>query len=241
MDAVRESIRDAIKQGSYFEDARKWYMYTYLTPLTERAWLLISCGILLLLAVFTFLTLFFLFPVNKRFVFLVEIPNTLEEYATIRPLSKGQSRQQEAIEDMWRYLLSQYVLMRESYPLQGNHPSLLERQRLFISNNSSREVFEQFQRYMGLQNPTSPLLRYQSNTVRRITIQRITFSSPKENEQTAKISFTASVKQGNQEKISTWYADIRFTYINPLTLVQKRSTLDFRVIDYTTVLIKGDA
>ncbi len=49
MDPLTNAIQEYIKSGEYFIDARKWYNFKYILPLSHRSLLLLICTIFYLI------------------------------------------------------------------------------------------------------------------------------------------------------------------------------------------------
>ncbi len=226
MDKLLKSLQDYIKSGEYFVDSREWYNTTYLYPLVQRSVLLFFFGIMLTLSVIMIASVNSLLPLvqDVRYTITAE---TLKN-ATITSANHVKNDEISAIADI---MIRNYVTHRESYDYD-----LLRPQFQFIQNNSTRIVFLQFVNFMNIDNPISPVMRYQRNFRRTVNISSITYHK----NNVAEVIFTSLVNNISKEVLErvVWKAMINFE-IDPINIhLPPKSKFNFAVTNYKLKLIE---
>ncbi|WP_341764000.1 VirB8/TrbF family protein [Candidatus Tisiphia endosymbiont of Beris chalybata] len=226
MDKLLSSVQDYIKSGQYFVDSREWYNVTYLYPLVQRTVLLFFSSIVLILFIVIGISLNNLLPIERqvRYAIASETFNN----ATITNAKDVKNDPLSSIADI---MLRNYLIHRESYDYD-----LLRSQFQFIQSNSTRIVFLQFVNFMNIDNPISPVMRYQKNFRRSIEIGSVTYHKNNKVE----VKFTSLVKNISNEILENmvWQAMINFE-IDPINIhLPPNSKFNFVVTSYKLKLIE---
>lgn len=226
MDTLLKSVQDYIKSGEYFIDSRKWYNSTYIYPLVQKSVLLCFFVIILILSIVMVVNLNSLFPIIQQVRYTITA-----EKLTNATITNANHVKNDAITSIADIMIRNYVVHRESYDYE-----LLRRQFQFIQNNSTRIVFLQFVNLMNIDNPLSPVMRYQRNFKRSIEISSITYHK----NNVVEVIFTSLVKNISKEILehAVWKVMISFE-IDPINIhLPPQSKFNFAVTSYKLKLIE---
>lgn len=124
-----------------------------------------------------------------------------------------------------------YVLNRERYSYDD-----LKKQFIFVKNNSTRIVFRRFYNFMNIDNPSSPVMKYQKHVKRSANI--ISTSYPTRTKAIVKFNSIVQNSAGEISEDIVWQATIDYEIdkINPK--LPSGSRFNFTVTDYQLKLIK---
>ena len=227
MDPILNAVQEYIKSGEYFKDARKWYNFKYVHPLSQRSFLLIICTLLLTILIGLVLNIRNLFPIVNQVRYSLSTASDQSRANIIKADSiKHDSR--ASIADI---MVKNYLTHREIYDYDN-----LKTQFIFIQNNSTRIVFRKFYNFMNIDNPNSPVMRYQKYIRRSIEITSTTYTKLDE----AVITFNSVAKNTSGEKSEdmVWQATINFQ-IDELNLdLPPDSRFNFAVTNYRLKLLQ---
>ncbi|MGI4775539.1 MAG: VirB8/TrbF family protein [Janthinobacterium lividum] len=227
METIFNSTQEYIKSGEYFKDARKWYNFKYLYPLSQRSFLLLICFVYLLLLIGAAFSLTNLFPLVKQIRYsLSTVP-----YQSSANIIKANSFGNDALASIADVLVQNYLKVREGY----NYDSLRE-QFTYVHNNSTRIVFRKFSSYMNMDNPDSPVVRYQKYIKRSVNILSVNYLTDKEVE----IMFNSIAKNsaGDIFEDIIWQVNIDFEVDNINLNLPPDSRFNFVVTNYRLKTIK---
>lgn len=230
----REGLKEYISNGTYFVDTRKWYSYKYLSPVTHKIWAFYTACILVIMLVALILNMRQLLPIKQPVSYGISTENqnsTTDENATIIQMNDSDTHITPA-HFIATNLLRNYIINRESYNYEK-----LSKQFLHIKNSSTRMIFKKFYDYMNINNPDSPVMRYQKYAKRNIVINDISFIS----DSNAKIRFTSIATDTNGKIFENlkWQANITFDMSDVATKLPGGSKFNFSVTDYK-LRILGD-
>ncbi|MGX6960252.1 MAG: virB8 family protein [Rickettsia endosymbiont of Pentastiridius leporinus] len=161
MEPLVNAIQEYIKSGEYYTDARKWYNFKYIMPLSQRSSLILACGIFAILLTITCLNIEMLLPINEKISYLIKSGD--EKQATV--INTKESALRDPYNSVANIMLKNYVKQREEY----NYDTL-KQQFIFIKNSSTSIIYMQFANFMNIDNPLSPVMRYQKLFRRSINI-----------------------------------------------------------------------
>ena len=229
MDPILLSIQEYIKSGEYFIDARKWYNYKYLSPITQRTLLAIFCCLMLTPLFTTILNIKSLLPLVRqiRYSILTKESETIGG-ATIIHANQIKNNPLGSISNL---MVKNYVIKKEEYDYNK-----LKQQFSFIQNNSTRVVFRKFYNYMNIDNQSSPIMIYQKAFKRYINILSTTYN--KEDEIVVQFESTAKNISENVMENKIWRATVNFE-IDPINLsLPNNSTFNFAVTNYKAELLE---
>ena len=227
MDPILSSVQEYIKSGEYFKDARKWYNFKYIYPLSQRSFLLIICVFFSAILTGLAINIYNLFPIVSQ----VRYSLNTTSYQSSANIMKADSIKHDSRASIADIMVKNYLSHREMYDYDN-----LKLQFIFIQNNSTRIVFRKFFNFMNIDNPDSPVMRYQKYIRRSVNIISTDYTKPDE----ALITFSTTAKNSGGEIFEDmiWQATINFQ-IDELNLdLPPDSRFSFAVTNYRLKLVK---
>jgi type IV secretion system protein VirB8 len=234
MDKINRSIVENLYSNSYFAESRKWYLAIHILPIVERSYMLLLALIFIIAALNGLISIQ---TINHKIPYFL-VPITMQDTITYQPVIKPlESVIKEATpyKAFAKYFASKYVLTRESYNYNN-----IDNQTIKIKNISTNHVAQEFKDLLDLNNPNSPLLRYQKNATRSITIKDIEFLHDDNN---VIVTFEAKVDDPKSEtpEITYWLANISFSMSDvDDQAVYLQDSFYYIVFDYKVQQIKQD-
>ncbi|MDP5110363.1 MAG: VirB8/TrbF family protein [Rickettsiaceae bacterium] len=228
MEPIYKSLQDYIKSGEYFADAKEWYKYKYIHPFSQRSFILILSAVICALFIGVVININSLFPSVIQVKYSITADTSANKSAQITRANQIENSPLASIIDV---LIRNYVLKRESYNYDN-----LKKQFVYIKNNSTRIVFRRFYNYMNIDNPSSPIMRYQKGAKRKITIISAQYPSPNK----ALIEFNSIAENAANEVIedAIWQATIDLEVDDINTNLPSGARFNFTIIDYQLKLLK---
>ena len=228
MEPIYKSLQDYIKSGEYFADAKEWYKYKYIHPFSQRSFILILSAVICALFIGVVININSLFPSVIQVKYSITADTSANKSAQITRANQIENNPLASIIDV---LIRNYVLKRESYNYDN-----LKKQFVYIKNNSTRIVFRRFYNYMNIDNPSSPIMRYQKGAKRKITIISAQYPSPNK----ALIEFNSIAENAANEVIedAIWQATIDLEVDDINTNLPSGARFNFTIIDYQLKLLK---
>lgn len=223
-------INDYIANGEYFTDARKWYYNKYVAQVAHRSIFLGLCSVLLLLILVLVINIQSLLPMVRSLKYIISVPITTNQSAEVINAEKVPNN---PLQSILAIMIEDYVKKREQY----NYGSLAS-QIKYIHNTSSRTIFTQFYNYLNIDNPESPILRYQNEAKRLINVTNIHFL----NDSYAEVSFSSAAltNDGKSFENLSWIATLRFNADQIDVSAPANSKFNFTITDYKLKLV-GDS
>ncbi len=163
-----KEIAEAVKDGSYFSDARSWYGSKYIFPLVERSYFILICIAAFLILLLSFSTYKDIQPLKKEIPMLVNIPDTSEEYARIRKLARNENIVDTNI-ILMKFLSSRYIKAWESYDYKDEFQQI-HKNINYIGQFSIINLQKRYDEKVSIRNPDSITLRYRDDVVRKIEV-----------------------------------------------------------------------
>lgn len=227
MEPLYKSLQDYIKSGEYFADAKEWYKYKYIHPFSQRSFILILSVIICCLFVGVVININSLFPSVIQVKYSINADTSANKAAQITRANQIENDPLASIIDV---LVRNYVLKRESYDYDA-----LKKQFVYVKNNSTRIVFRRFYNYMNIDNPSSPIMRYQKGAKRKVTILSARYPSPTK----AIIEFNSVSENVANEVIedATWQATIDLEVDEINTKLPSGARFNFTIVDYQLKLL----
>ncbi|MFT6332268.1 MAG: type IV secretion system protein VirB8 [Lentimonas sp.] len=170
-----EFIKRSVADGSYFKDAREWYIFRYIQPICERT-------ILFFINIFTAFVTYILvisvvdfFPIKEEVPIRIIAKDTSRYFSTIKPL-KDSINTKTIDESVLKYLLTKYVEKRENFDFrEEDNIEKLSNKILYIKNNSSIKEHKNFQKFLSRANPASPIKYFDSDFQRIANVESVYF------------------------------------------------------------------
>ncbi|WP_347938607.1 VirB8/TrbF family protein [Rickettsia oklahomensis] len=228
MDPLTNAIQEYIKSGKYFIDARQWYNFKYILPLSHRSLLLLTCTTFTLLLTLICININILLPINKKVSYLIK--NDAEQQAIIT--NTQHSSLANPYISIANILLQNYVKQREEY-----NYDLLKEQFIFIKNTSTSIVYMQFANFMNIDNPLSPVIRYQKLYKRSINI--LSINNINDNEAVVMFESLAKNSTGEILEKMIWESRIGFIMDSIGINISPNTAFNFTVTNYKLKLLKN--
>lgn len=225
-----DNVRLSFVESHYFERAKSWYSIRFFYGYTQLFYMLVTTSIIGLSGYIIGDLLLEHYHI-KSIPFAIYFDDEVNYYPKITSISDNKLNTNMAIS---RYLLTRYVVIRESYSnkllKEEEWTKMLEQ----IKAISSRKIFNNFVNYMDTdQNPDSPILKYRLNTERIINIISVDFF-PKDSSKPdcASVLFRSSVVKNQDVNVTYHRANIYFG-MNDLTLVSSGlASMSFNITRY---------
>jgi type IV secretion system protein VirB8 len=205
MDKINRSILENLYSNSYFAEGRKWYLAIHILPIVERSYMLLLVVIFFIAALNGLISIQTINHKVPYFIVPVTMQDTINYQPVIKPL-ESVIKETTPYRAFAKYFASKYVLTRESYDYNN-----IDNQTIKVKNISTNHVTQGFRDLLDLNNPNSPLLRYQKNATRSITIKGIEFLDNDDNN--VIVTFEAKVDDPKKDtpEITYWLANISFS------------------------------
>lgn len=225
---IFDSLKEYINSGQYFEDARVWYRHKYIYPFTQRSFIMILSMIICVLFIGVVINIRNMFPVVIQVKYSIKANSFENKSAKIIRANQVENDPLASITDI---LVRNYLEQREAYTYNN-----LKEQFVFIKNNSTRIVFRRFYNYMSIDNPASPVMRYQKSINRTVRILNAKF--PGRNKAIAR--FISEARNGAGELVENivWEATIGYEIDKIDPNLPSGSRFNFTVTDYQLKLIE---
>lgn len=172
-----EFIKSAVADRSYFKDGLDWYMLNYVNPVVDRT-------IMVVVSVFASVALYFLVQIiSSAFPLVEEVPVVIRDYdaSIYRPKiydlyeRYGHENVQNVDEAVSRYLLTNYVVERESFDFRDSNVGRVNAKFSKIKNNSSFAEYKNFQIFMSRDNANSPINSFGRNIYQTVKVTGVEF------------------------------------------------------------------
>lgn len=207
-------LAQSIRDGTYFEESRKFYSEVYVSIISERVFYLVLTSVALLTVLLAISAVARLLPIVPAEPFLLRTNDAVHSLPIMQRLAVTQDELPDVA--LRRFFVNQYVIYRESYA----RDKIAARARA-IYYWSTKENYQVYRRSIDTSNPRSPVVRYESSAEREIDVVRTeitpdTSVTPdpkgKKNAYIAKADFVAYVIRMGKIEPTAWTADLKFEY-----------------------------
>lgn len=205
----------------------EWYQDLYQSvKISRNRWFLVGV-IGLVLTGIEGLALLFLTPLKTVEPYILQVDNKSGMTTVLKPLRDNQENVLTQEEAVTKSFIVKYVIARETYD-----PQDLNRNYDLARLMSSSDEASRFNESIGNSNPTSPVERFKTNTVRTVKISSVSFLDQKK--KTAQVRFMTTETTRNEIKEDYWVAILTFRYVNvPMDETDRLSNpLGFQVVTY---------
>ncbi|TAE82951.1 MAG: hypothetical protein EAZ74_02225 [Alphaproteobacteria bacterium] len=234
----------SLDDGSYFQNARKWYTIVYMSILPERCYWIVMFAIASTAAFLSIISLILLLPLAPAQPILLPMRDVLRDLPMIMPLKE--SPYQHVNDALQRFFIREYLTRREHYSFETINANFR-----FVRNYSNAPVMSSYRREINPMSPKSPINRYERKIQRKITIDTINIHRIDGKDETweedgrylATVFFRANEVSLAENKKSRWKAEITFDYIQ-LKMIQPKDLehgkakvipMKFTVTDYNII------
>lgn len=234
-DTENDTIAKSIEDGTYYAAARSWYSEIFHTPIAQCSYYAILLVLTVLNLYFSFFALTGIFPLNKPIPFTIYSNSVLDDVTRIRRLAESNKEDRNVA--LMKYLLTSYVINRESYSLDK-----YELRYRNIWSNSTAQVFDNYKQAVSVTNTQSPYRQYTNLARRLITVDSITYETgPLTSHATVIFSSSVvSIVTNKEIRHTKWKTDITYKYTNfaiSQKLASKSSVAEF--FGLTESAVKG--
>lgn len=235
MDDLNRSISQHIKSGKYYSDAHSWYANKFVYIITERSYMAMFAAYFIIgiciLGMFYMKTS----PTAGEISYLVPLEDITKKYATINHIGSLEVEPQINITE---YMLTQYVIERESYSFKKITEQLAN-QRQFVQRTTSPTEYLKYQNYISINNPSSPVMLYQDSNKIDINVTKVVLLNPDNGYQQASVYFQSTLYNfvSNKSIVENLVANISFQ-IDNIEQVINKDMLSFLVSSYSVRKVK---
>lgn len=213
-------ISEKVRSGEYFRDVRRMIDSDLHEPMTDRYWYILITTPCILIVIFSFLALQSLYPLRPPVPFIFGIDDIVEDIPQMKHLVEVDG--EGADRAIQRFLVKTYVKEREEYNI-----ATFDRNQIALEAISTKKVFEDYQKYIALDNPESPIVKYQRHTKQDIRILSADWLEDEDNDKTDQRDFAMQVvyeailtPSTKEDKPKRWKVDVAFKY-EPVKLDEK--------------------
>jgi type IV secretion system protein VirB8 len=230
-----KQIADAIRNGTYFVQARQWFEAVYIGPISERTFFLIIAILAGFVAFFSVSAVIRFMPLTNRDPVLVYATDRPDDvYMTLVPLAEKREPANPAIT---QFFVTQYVLAREGYFSQT-----FASNARFVRAQSDVGAYNAYATAYSPTNAASPFAALGEYGQRLITMRSVQIAPPRDGKGSAEVTFSAEIKGAEPISTTNWTAKLEYIYTELTTeLVDNAKTGDkdlrisdphFQVVNY---------
>ena len=245
-------IKASVADGSYFSDARDWYILRYVYPVCERTILFFIAIFAAAIAYILAQTILSSLPIKQEVAVVIRPKDQSRYFPVIKKL-KDSVELENIDQAVAKYLLTEYIRKREGYDFRKTNLEALNNQLKYIKNNSSLQEYTNFQSFLSKDNKGSPINYFGKDFQRLVDIESVTFLRPNVGTLIDKardfvkveVPNEASIKYRIATKINStdisnerYLVKIRFKFSGIDAKKKPDSKLDFMVIGYKIYKIK---
>ncbi len=245
-------VKSLVRDGSYFKDARDWYIFRYVQPVCERTMLFfitIISGFVTYVLVMTILNSL---PIKQEVAVIIRPKDQSLYFSVITPL-RDSAELKNIDEAVSKYLLTEYIKKREGYDFRKTNIEALNNQMNYIKNNSSIQEYRDFQAFLSKNNPDSPITYFGRDFQRLVDVKSVEFLQTKTDTlidtaryfvasdlpSNANIKYTVTTKINSITTSTKQYlVKINFKFSGVNSKKSSDLNLDFTVISYKVYKIK---
>lgn len=243
-------IKESVYDGSYFQDAREWYISRYVYPMCERTILFFMALISGFVAYVMYITIINALPIKQSVPIAIRPKNQALYFPVIKNLRDSVDLQ-TVDESVIKYLAIAYLKKREEYNFRKLDIKSLNYRFDYIKNSSSIQEYKNFQDFLNKDNPDSPIIYFGYDFQRLVNVESVTFKRIVDDTwsdelRSALINQTPTqldiryviVKKVNSNTTSTEKYLTRINFKFSGIDVKNKSNLSFIVTGYKTYKIK---
>jgi type IV secretion system protein VirB8 len=245
-------IKASVADGSYFKDARDWYILRYVYPVCERTILFFIAIFSGLIAYILAVTIISSFPIKQEVAVIIRPKDQSTYFPVIKKL-KDSVELENIDQAVSKYLLTEYIKKREGYDFRKTNLEQLNNQLKYIKNNSSLQEYSNFQGFLSKENKDTPINYFGKDFQRMVDIESVAFVKPNASTIIDKardfvkveVPSEASIKYRITTKINStvisnerYLVKIKFKFSGIDGKKDPDSKLDFVVIGYKIYKIK---
>lgn len=163
MDPIAKQIAHDVDSGKYFVEAREWYNKLFVRPANECALMYIYAICAFIICSVIFYNLYSVYPGTVRLTIVTKLADTIDYYPKLKRMH-GDYKLGVA-----EFIAKRYVEAKEAYS-----PEQFKQDYIFVYRNSSKQVFDEYNKFISTSNPYSPLVLYGWRGKITIDIEQVT-------------------------------------------------------------------
>lgn len=245
-------VKSLVRDGSYFKDARDWYIFRYVQPVCERTILFFIAVISGFVTYVLVMTILNSLPIKQEVAVIIRPKDQSLYFSVITPL-RDSAELKNIDEAVSKYLLTEYIKKREGYDFRKTNIEALNNQMNYIKNNSSIQEYRDFQAFLSKNNPDSPITYFGRDFQRLVDVKSVEFLQTKTDTlidtaryfvasdlpSNANIKYTVTTKINSITTSTKQYlVKINFKFSGVNSKKSSDLNLDFTVISYKVYKIK---
>jgi len=172
-----EFVKATVADGSYFRDAKDWYIFRYVYPICERTILFFATIFSSIVAYILVITAIESLPLKQEIAIIVRPKDQFKYFSVVKKLNDS-TELQNIDQAVTKYLITQYVKKREGFDFRKTNLKGLNDQLNYIKNNSSASEYQKFQNLLSRENENSPINYFGKDFQRLVDIESISFLKP---------------------------------------------------------------
>lgn len=230
----QEKAKEQLEKGVYFDEAKKWYVETYISPYIERSYFIFFSIIAAMLSLFSIVILVGVMPLQKELTYVAVHPDFANEFMEMKKLATNEAKDPLAYEKKVVSVIAvQFVDAFERY--EYNHYTKAKNMLNQFATDNIKKVY---QREVSINNPRGRLLRYRQSTQRIISVLEDTVSvhthrtdpNLAKGEYRVRMDFWANELGQGVDKKEKWQANV---YIDYPGIHFDKNEDDYRSLDLT--------
>ena len=203
MQSDTEHVTEMVRNGEYYEEARRWYRAIYIGPVSERAFFAVIAASAILVSALAVIAILSFLPTTERRPVLISNSRIDETRPRITALHPKETSLNAAL---MHFFVSKYVESREGYSAQH-----YDENYRFVLAQSDPATGREYVGIAGRQNPQSNAALLQDTGRRSIAVDSLSIGGSSDPKQ-ATVRFTASTISGGMETQTHWIATLQFYY-----------------------------
>ena len=169
-------IKQEVSEGKFFKDAVQWYIFRYVSPISDRTFLFLGALLSFIICYIVFNIVMMSFPLVIRDPIIIKAKDQAKYIPKLIPLKPKSSMDsydpdiRNIDEAVAKYLIKSYVKDREEFDFSK---ALIEDVNIKFSrikNSSSSAEFRNFQNFYSEDNLQSPIQNFGKNIFKTIEI-----------------------------------------------------------------------
>jgi type IV secretory pathway component VirB8 len=240
-----KEISRMVESGEIFNDAREWYLRTYLLNTVERSWLIVITFGLIFLIFTAYDYKASLMPIVTSYPVMVTIEDASEQVSRLVKL--GDRDLDFNVDDIYLKLLStEFVKAFETYDWTDDFQKLKNNGKI-VSTLAYENIADDYNDRIDMRKITSFTLKYRKNTIRTVEVDKNSLKIEATNEEKGENkkfivtgSFKASEKSLAGVAVSNWnfkiilyFKEIKYNYEK-----KQFEDLFFKVVNYEATKVE---
>lgn len=245
-------IKSSVADGTFFRDARDWYIFRYVEPICQRTILFFANVIAALITYILIITISNALPMKEEKAIVIRSSDQSRYFPVIKPL-RDSVELKSVDEAVLKYIVTNYVKKREDFDLRKTSIEILNNQMNYVRNNSVVQEYKDFQNFLNRENSDSPLIYFGKDFQRSVEVESVEFINKdiasladqakyfvtSEVPQSANVRFNVTIKINSVATSSQKYlAKINFKFSGIGSKNNGDQRLDFLVTSYKIFKIK---